>query len=296
MRPVVITVILLSQVLTITCSDPRKSVSKAEANPDFYLPQSQSTDPGELAWMYQNLPSDNNSLCKLIKKQFIHPIEVGPYRDVIPEERYFEDTVYQSVREMLKGLLQYDSGGLTEERQPENRLVVACLHHSLLFASILRERSVPVRIRFGFAPYIGRRVGKDVNISHVVCEVWNDAQSRWMYVDPDRHMVDFDSDEFITGAEAWGQMRAHDLDITKFRSAFFEEERSVLDMLRLDFFYGLREEVMYWGDSGAPEIPKFTELSRTERRALDRISQLLEQAGGHTKELRHLKDSVEFLQ
>jgi hypothetical protein len=295
MRSVVITVILLAQALTIACADSNKSVSKAEANPDFYIPQSQTTDPGELARLYRDLPAENSGICELIKKQFIHPLEVGPYRDVIPEERYFEGTVYHSVRALLSGLLKHDSTGLTLEREPQKRLVVACLHHSLLFASILRERGIPVRMRVGFAPYIGRMVGKDVNISHVVCEVWNDDDSRWMYVDPDRHMVDFPSDDFITGAEAWRQLRAHDLDISKFRSAFFEEEQSVLDMLRLDLLYGLREEVMYWGDSGAPEIPRYRELTGAERRVLDRIAQLLERAGANIEELRILRDSVRYL-
>lgn len=53
---------------------------------------------------------------------------------------------------------------------------------------------------------------------------------------------------------------------------------------------------MYWGESGAPEIPEFTELSNTELRALDRISQLLEQAGSNTEELRQLGNRVGFLQ
>ena len=155
MRSTIIAVILISLVFVLSCTDSRKSVSRAEANPDFYRSQSQITDPSELAWLFQNLPADNNAICALIKKQFIHPLEIGPFRDIIPEERSYEDTVYQSVGAMLQGLLQYDSTGLTENRKPENRLVVACLHHSLLFASILRNRSIPVRIRVGFAPYIG---------------------------------------------------------------------------------------------------------------------------------------------
>jgi hypothetical protein len=295
-RTILFTVVLLLQAIKISCTDPRESVSEVDSNPAFYLPQSETTDPGELAWLFDNLTEENRIICALVKKQLIHPVEVGPYRNVIPEERYFEDTAYQSVRAMLQGLLYYDSSGLTEKRTPENRLVVACLHHSLLFASILRELGTPVRIRVGFAPYIGRRVGKDVNISHVVCEVWNVQESRWMYVDPDRNMIDFPRDEFITGAQAWQRLRTSDLDISKFRSAFFEKEQSVLDMLRLDFLYGLREEVMYWGDSGAPEIPEYTELTNVELRALDRMARLLENAGGNLVELGSLRDSVRFMQ
>ena len=159
MRTVTIALILLTQIAALSCSTADKTVSRAAANPDFYLSQSQSTHPRELAWLYQDLPRDKNSICELIKKQFIHPLEVGPYRDLIPQERYFEDTVYHSVHAMLSGLLDYDSAGLTQKREPQNRLVVACLHHSLLFASILRHQGTPVRIRVGVCP-VHRRNGR----------------------------------------------------------------------------------------------------------------------------------------
>lgn len=58
----------------------------------------------------------------------------------------------------------------------------------------------------GDAQAILYRVGKDVYPSHVVCEAWSEGESRWMYIDPDRNMIDFDSDEFITGAEAWQRL------------------------------------------------------------------------------------------
>jgi len=295
MRAIMAAATLVTQVILLSCDDSYETVSKAEANPGFYASQSSCTDPGDLVWVFEDVPTSYEAICSLIKKQFIHPLEVGPFRDVLPENRCFEDTVYQSVWTMLSGLLEHDSTGLAIQREPQNRLVVACLHHSLLFASILRERGTPVRIRVGFAPYIGQMVGKDVNISHVVCEVWNDAESRWMYIDPDRHMVDFASEEFITGAEAWLMLRADELEVRKFRSAFFVEERSILDMLRLDLLYGLREEVMYWGDGGAPNIPQINELSDADLRALDGIAQLLEHAGSNAMELGRLRESVEFL-
>jgi hypothetical protein len=196
---------------------------------------------------------------------------------------------------MLSGLQSYDSAGLTIDRAPKNRLVVACLHHSLMFASILRERGIPVRIRIGFAPYIGRMVGKDVNISHVVCEVWSEGESRWIYIDPDRRLVDFPSEDFITGAEAWSGLRQEDIDVEKYRSAFFGREQSVLDMLRLDLLYSLREEVMYWGEAGAPSIPEMDDLTQEELHTLDRIAELLKQSGSHIEDLRLLRDSVAFL-
>lgn len=282
-------------VLTLSCSEKREIVSKVDACPDFYRTQSACTDPGELGVLYDEIPTVYDALCAVIKTQLIHPLEVGPHRDVIPQEREFEDTVYLSVHSMLSDLLAYDSAGLARTRAPQDRLVVACLHHSLLLASILRERGIPVRIRFGFAPYIGRMVGMDVAISHVVCEVWDDEESRWVYIDPDREMIDFPAGEFITGAEAWRDWRQGRLETGKFRSAFFTEEQSLLDMLRLDLLYALREEIMYWGDSGPPQVPAIAGLSQHEMESLDQIAALLRHAGSNHEELSRLRDQVAFL-
>jgi len=294
-RTVILTVFVIAQFLILSCSQTCETVSKAEANPDFYLSQSSRTDPGELAFLFESLPRDNDALCGLIKKQFIHPAEIGQYRDVLAEERYFEDTTYQSVSAMLSGLLKYDSRGLTMERDPQDRLVVACLHHSLLFASVLRERGVPVRIRFGFAPYIGRMFGKDLNVAHVVCEVWDDEKSGWIYVDPDRHMVGFPSEDFICGSEAWQKLRQHDIDVDKVHSAFFTGEQSILDMLRLDLLYALREERMYWGEFGAPDVPEMDDLASDEIAMLDHIAELMKYSGSHIEELERLRAGIDYL-
>jgi len=282
-------------LIVLSCSETHETVSKDIANPDYYLPQSKTSDPGEFARLYEDLPQDNDSLVDLIKSQLIHPLEVGRYGDAIPEERSYEDTLYTSAEQMLNGLVGYDSLGLTFSRELRNRLVVACFHHSLLFASIVRERGTPVRMRFGFAPYIGEMVGMDVNISHVGCEVWNDDESRWMYIDPDRNMVDFDSADFLTGAEAWQMMRDGSLDMNKTRSAFYNAERAVLDMLRLDLHYALRSEIMYWSEDGPPDVPEFTDLTDADLQILDHIAQLMKHAGGHVDELEILRRDVEFL-
>ena len=79
------------------------------------------------------------------------------------------------------------------------------------------------------------------------------------------------------------------------KSAFFFREQSILDMLRLDLNYALRNEIMYWGESGPPDVPKVEDLTPTELKKLDRIAELLKHAGSHTDELQHLKNSIEFL-
>jgi len=287
--------IFLGLTISLSCGKSNEVIPKSIANPDYYLSQSPITDPGSFSDIYNSLPETNDELCDLIKKQLIHPLEAVEFYDIIPEERRFEDTTFLSIEAVLSGLLEYDSSGFSHNRKIENRLVLACFHHSLLFSSMLREKGIPVRIRFGFAPYIGEMVNIDVNISHIICEVWDDQQSHWICIDPDRNMVDFDADDFITGAEAWMMLRENNIDIRKFRSAFFKEEQSIIDMLRLDFAYSIRNEILYWGENGEPDIPEYHALTKFEMVTLDRIARLMKHAGSNIDSLLILKNEIAFL-
>ncbi len=180
-------------------------LGKVENTLEFYKNFSKYTSPGEYSYLFENLPDSYKDLCKLIKCQFIHPVDLGPYRNLIPQNRHYEDRKFPSVEKLLAGLLELDTNGLTFDRKPENRLVVTCRYHSILFASILKSRGIPVRLRYGFAPYLAP--GTDLHISHAICEVWNEKEKRWMYVDPDRKMVDFSRDKFETGSQAWTAFR-----------------------------------------------------------------------------------------
>ena len=72
---------------------------------NFYRHYSTSTDPGEYAYLYENLPDSLPELCSLIKSQFIHPYgELNKYREQIPKERWNEMFRYPSVKSILEGL------------------------------------------------------------------------------------------------------------------------------------------------------------------------------------------------
>jgi hypothetical protein len=122
-----------------------------------HLGFSRYTDPGEYAYLYKELPESLDRLCALVKKQLIHPFDLGKFAGQIPKGRTSEDQKFVTVAEMLEELLKRDEQGLVASRKPEDRLVVACVHHSMLLASMLRHRGIPLRIRAGFAKYIGGR-------------------------------------------------------------------------------------------------------------------------------------------
>ncbi|MFO7734335.1 MAG: hypothetical protein R6X21_11900, partial [Candidatus Aminicenantes bacterium] len=80
---------------------------------DFYRQYSSFTDPGEYAFLYDNLPGSLPDLCRLVKSQFIHLYsELPQYRELFPEERWDESLKYSSVKLMLEALYSYDARGL----------------------------------------------------------------------------------------------------------------------------------------------------------------------------------------
>jgi len=175
---------------------------------DFYCQYSSFTDPGEYAYLYKNLPDSLPELCRLIKSQFINPYELPKYEGQIPKERSNEIMKYPTVKLALEGLLSYDSSGLVQDRKPEDRLVLICRDNAILLASILKSRSIPARVRYGFAPYLM----PDFHANHVICEVWNEKDKRWMLVDPTTNMIDFSRDRFDFSNDVWMKMQKKEID------------------------------------------------------------------------------------
>ena len=176
---------------------------------DTYRQYSSFTDPGKYAYLYACLPDSLDELCYLIKSQFIHPhAELRRFREQIPEDRWDEALNYPTVQSILEGLLTYDSTGLTNERKPEDRLVLGCRHNAILLASILKYRGIPARVRSGHVSYLI----PDFHTSHTICEVWNEDDKRWMLVDPSTGRIDFNRELFDFSNELWLKLQKKEVD------------------------------------------------------------------------------------
>jgi len=174
----------------------------------FYRQYSEYTDPGEYAYLYETLPDSLLELCRVIKSQYINPVELPMYGDKIPQERLSDIMKYPTVKSALEGLLSYDSSGLVQDRKPENRLILICRDNSILLASILKYRGIPTRVRYGFASYLK----PGFHASHVICEVLNEDENRWMLVDPSTNMIDFSRDQFDFGNDVWLKLQKEEID------------------------------------------------------------------------------------
>jgi hypothetical protein len=235
--------------------------------------------------LYEDLPESINNLCDLIKKQLIHPFDLDKFGDSIPDDRKYEDMNYPTVQEMLKELINRNNEGLVATRKPGERLVVACVHHNMLLASILRQRGIPVRIRAGYANYILKE--RKVKVSHVVCEVWNAEKNSWILVDPDRNRVDFPGDEFEFAHEAWNYLTSNRIDKLKYISRSQNIDQGILHLLCHDLYYILGSEELYWNDP--PIVLKvennISDLTEDELNIINRLAAYLENPDIHYKEM-----------
>ena len=261
-----------------------------------HLQYSQYTDPGKYTVLYDDLPSSLSDLCTLIKKQLIHPFDIGKFKDKIPENRQYEDQQFPTVALMLEELLNRNGNGLVMSRQPEDRLIVACVHHSMLLASILRHRGIPVRIRAGYAKYIGN--DPRVRVSHVICEVWDAHRQKWILVDPDRQKVDFSTKQFEFSYETWFNIKNNKLPDIQYISRYGNVERSTVHLLCHDLSYIIGNEELYWND---PPIvshiqTSVDDLMDNELDVLDRLATFLKNPDVHPGELKSIYANTQFLQ
>jgi hypothetical protein len=222
----------------------------------------------------------------------INPVaDLAPYRDRIPPERHHEDSKFPTTADLLAGLAQLNPAGLIPDRLPEERLVVTYRYHAILLASILKHRGIPTRVRYGFAPYLdpGR------HISHVICEVWNEAERRWMLVDPDRQMINFPREKFEFAGDVWQQ---EGIDVSQYGMGISWGAYAVLDMLCHDFASVQGRELLYW------EHPPLTgnirmnveTIPAEQLEIVNRIAALLHEPKKHFQKLQSLHDNHKFLQ
>jgi formylglycine-generating enzyme required for sulfatase activity len=180
---------------------------------DFYCQYSSYTNPGKYEYLYENLPDSLPELCQLIQKQFMHIVAEYPtYKNVMPSDSRYDITKYTNIESILEVLYHKDPNGLTLNRKPEDRLVFSCQNYALMLASILKYKGIPARVRYGHSTYLI----PDFHASHVICEVWNKTEKRWMLVDPNVNMIDFSRDKFDFSNEAWLQMRNGAIDPNTF--------------------------------------------------------------------------------
>jgi hypothetical protein len=286
---------LVILMLIVSCSTHEVEPPPSEQILQQYLEYSNFTTPGEFEYLYDNLPTDIKDICDLVKTQLVHPFDIEKFGDAIPKERAYEDRSIPTVEQMLKELVVRDNQGLVASRKPKDRLVVACVHHSLLLASILRHQKIPVRLRAGNAKYIGD--DKRIRVTHAICEVWDDQRKIWFLVDPDRQKIDFDREEFEFASETWHRLRSKNIEEKYYVSRYKSIDQASAHLVWLDLSYVTKTEEPYWNDP--PLVNKveksINDLSSSELQLFDKIAMLLNKPDHHFDELVAIKENSSSL-
>jgi threonine dehydrogenase-like Zn-dependent dehydrogenase len=130
---------------------------------------------------------------------------------------------------------------------------------------MLRAKGVPARARYGFGAYFNPPKFEE----HVVCEVWNETEQRWVLVDLqfdeiwrrqlgiEHDVLDLPRDRYLVAAEAWRRCRSGDADAARFgifvgelRGLWFIAGELIRDVAALN-----KREMLPWDVWGAMPGP-----------------------------------------
>jgi hypothetical protein len=173
-----------------------------------YVSHSKITDPNQYHYLYDNLPTDMDSLHHVVNNIFVHiwkmrKLNIGNDRKA--------DYSTRTVEAVLKRVLAYDDAPLTDQRPRDKQFVGDCRHSAVLLCSMLRQQGIPARVRQGFCQYISSNTENYTH--HVITEYWD--ENRWIIEDPDVIHHDIPREEFLFGVEAWQKYRAGSINLDK---------------------------------------------------------------------------------
>ena len=138
----------------------------ASSTPGPYARQDALTDPGVLSALYDDLPVGPSALREVVSQLITH-VDWAVRYGIPPNTAMPRDT--QPVADRLKLIQSIHAGSLSARRPPHKRTFGTCRDYSLMICSMLRHRSIPARVRCGFATYFPWRPYEDHwiwNIGH----------------------------------------------------------------------------------------------------------------------------------
>ncbi|GHE53018.1 transglutaminase-like domain-containing protein [Streptomyces capitiformicae] len=253
----------------------------------FYSTQSAFADPGDLAPLYADLPSDPAQLARVARDLMIHRGEGATFGYATPQDRLHNDAETRYLDDILRIVVERNDAPLSRRRAPEDRFVGVCRDFALLHCSLLRHIGVPARLRSGFATYFGNN---GFHCDHVVTEYWDPARG-WLFADAqlteplivDAWKIDFDPmdvprDRFLVAGKAWQAIRAGEADPRAFGLHPPEEgpmfgEWFVAGNVRLDLAALNKVETLLWDIWGTEtETEAGQELTNPVRELYDQVS------------------------
>jgi hypothetical protein len=167
------------------------------------------TDPGDHAYLFDDLPADVPGLFRVVQGLMIHEFWAAEYGVTLPDEPPRETVNLRRVSDLLDAVVRRDDRPLTVAREPAGRIATNCRGFTVMAVAMLRSQGIPARSRCGFGAYFTPGFHED----HWVAE-FSDG-SRWRLADPQldsfqvrRLGIGFDvtdvpREQFVVAGEAW---------------------------------------------------------------------------------------------
>lgn len=213
------------------------------------------TQPGGFAAALDMLPDSVDGLIGTVQNLLVHyQTDKAKLTPEIIAARSSEVDL-RWVTDMLAQLLRLNNGGFITEREPPQRLLTTCRDFAVLLCTFMRHKQIPARVRYGFA-HDQYKVERPMH-DHVLVEYW-DGQG-WRYAESRLHMLpeplldieqaDFPRHLFLSGAEAWRQIRTGTLSERSFSGYRFDDDYgqwTVRNLFLLDLTSLSGYEPMMW--------------------------------------------------
>lgn len=184
----------------------------------FYTSHSKFSNPDKYLLFIKGLPSEVPTLCRWIHGFLIHYANTEKLYSFKPTQKEVGEAELLYIERILdRGVLKNDNL-FKKDRKPRERVFASCRDYALLLCSILRCKGISARVRCGFSGYFKKGLYYD----HWICEYWNEAEKRWIRVDPEigseerkvynipEKLDNFDLNltDFLISSKAWNLCRS----------------------------------------------------------------------------------------
>lgn len=269
---------------------------------EFYAAHGIMTDPDEYGSLFDGLPDEIPSLCKILQGLILHVHWAERYGVKLSEERRNECNL-RKVSRQLRRIINLNDSPLSTARSLESKVVGNCRDFSVFLTAILRRKGIPARARCGFGTYFTPNYHED----HWVCQYWNADKKRWVMVDAQiddfqrRALnITFDTCDvreglFLPAGKAWLMCRAGKADPESFgifdmHGMWFIIGNLVRDLLSLN-----KIELLPWDQWNLMIDDKQLDIPPEDMELLDRIATVTQGINPDLSEVRSSYENEERL-
>lgn len=227
----------------------------------------------------RSLPDDISLLVRTVQGLLIH-LEYLHLYDLDASAIQHSSRQTLPVAERIEQILSLDAARLAIPRPLAKRVPVTCRDFALLLCAFLREKSVPARVRCGFAGYLTGSGYED----HWVCEYWKATDRRWHIADAQLDdeqsaylSFDFDNVDirpdgpFVSARRAWKGFRAGEFSAARFGHGRVTGPRFLMVNLARDYLALQKCEVSDW-DKWRQALPWSGDLGLVTQKVYDDLA------------------------